>query len=87
MFHVTKKVKYSAVNFEKQLKHVVVFNLKWIDSTYDCEMSKRISYLNGNVISQDFNVIERMTLDKLNRWIKTMMDIDKGNGYFVDVKI
>lgn len=86
MFNLTKTIKYSAINFNNGLKHIVVYHLKWIDSTYDADVSERITKLDGTVIRDTTDHQERISIQGLKNRLDMFKDIDTSHGYYVDIK-
>ena len=86
MYYLNKRIKYSAINFNKDLKRTVTYNLRWIDSTYDVYVCEKLSKLDGTVIRERQYQQERVSMFQLNKHLETMKDIDMSHGYYVNMK-
>jgi len=86
MFNLTKTIKYSAINFSTNIKHIVVYHLKWVDSTYDAIVSEKIVKLDGTVIKDTTEHQERINMEYFKKFLNTHKDIDTSRGYYVDIK-
>ena len=86
MFNLTKTIKYSAINFNTNIKHIVIYRLKWIDSTYDADVSEKIVKLDGTVIRDTTEHQERINMESFKNRLNMFKDIDTNRGYYVDIK-
>lgn len=86
MFNLTKTIKYCAINFNSELKHIVTYHLKWIDSTYDVTVIDKLAKLDGTVIRETVNTQERVNFVWFEKFLNDLKDLDKGRGYYVDIK-
>lgn len=86
MYNLHKTIKYSAINFGTNIKHIVIYRLKWVDSTYDAQISEKIVKLDGTVIRDTTNHQERVSLQDLKDRLNMFKDLDTNRGYYVDIK-
>ena len=86
MYNLTKTVKYCAINFNSELKHIVTYRLKWVDSTYDVTVIDRLAKLDGTVIRETTDTRDRINFKYFEKFLNDLKDIDTSRGYYVDIK-
>ena len=86
MYNLTKTVKYCAINFNSELKHIVTYRLKWVDSTYDVTVIDRLAKLDGTVIRETTDTHDRINFKSFENFLNNLKELDASRGYYVDIK-
>ena len=87
MYNLTKTIKYSAINFNTNIKHIVVYHLKWVDSTYDATVTEKIVKLDGSKVFRDTtDHQECVNMEWLKHFLNMHKELDTNKGYYVDIK-